>query len=241
MTAWRDLVATAGAGATRLQRLVLLAAGVLVAILTATRPGGAADAVEIFVASNNWHSEIVLPRALVDAAQMPELADLAPSPYVAFGWGDAAYYPARTPGVEAALRAAFKATPAVLHVTPVDRDPRRFYGNFEVLALTLTAADARALARYVDSYFDRGSAGTAQQAAPGLYRDSRFYAATGKFHALNTCNTWTARGLMKAGLRVGIKRPVYAEELMEQLRPLAEGTPQREQPGLSPLLPPSSP
>jgi len=214
--------------------------GVLL-MLFAAGPAGAADGIEIFVASNNWHTEIVLPRAQVDAAQMPELADLAPSPWVAFGWGDADYYPARTPGVEAALRAAFKATPAVLHVTPVTRDPRQFYKGFEVLALERSARQVAALVAYVDGYFARGEDGLAPQTAVGLYRDSRFYAANGKFHALNTCNTWTAQGLMQADLPVGIKRPVYAEELLLQLRPLAEGVPQREQPELYPYLPPGAP
>ncbi|MFN6942859.1 MAG: DUF2459 domain-containing protein, partial [Parvibaculum sp.] len=45
--------------------------------------------------------------------------------------------------------------------------------------------------------------------------------ATGRFSLTNTCNTWTARGLERAGVNVNSRGVQRAEDLMKQLRPLA--------------------
>ena len=57
--------------------------------------------------------------------------------------------------------------------------------------------------------------------SPGHYPFSNFYPGTGTFHLLNTCNTWTARGLAAAGLQVRVSGVLQAEALMGQLLALA--------------------
>jgi uncharacterized protein (TIGR02117 family) len=183
------------------------------------QPGQAEIA--IYVASNGWHSAIVIPRAALPPGVLPEAADFPRAAYLSFGWGDAAYFPAREATTGMALSAALRPTPAVIHLAGLPGHPRDVFPHDEVVELKADAQAFEALLAYLDATFERAGAERAEASAPGLHRFSRFYPATGEFHLFNTCNTWTAGGLAAAGWRVRVTGTVTAEELMAQVRPLA--------------------
>jgi uncharacterized protein (TIGR02117 family) len=224
MADWRKLFRAA---ALLIGLLLVGCAGTPAAQQAKTVPGPT-----IWVMSSGWHSDIILRRADIPPGRIPETTDYAEARYFAFGWGDARYYPARTPTVGIALRAMATPTPAVMHLTAIPTMPESFYLEAEVLRLPVSAAGLQALIRYIHEGFDRGTNAQALKNAPGLYRHSGFYRAIGRFHMLNTCNTWTARGLIQAGLPVGLSRAIQAEALMRELRPIATG----EAPEASPEL-----
>ena len=74
--------------------------------------------------------------------------------------------------------------------------------------------------------------GRGETVARGLYQDSWFYPAHGRFHLLNTCNTWTARMLTAAGVGVSPSGVNTAEDLMRRLRDLPNVR-QLNRPGIS--------
>jgi hypothetical protein len=82
----------------------------------------------------------------------------------------------------------------------------------------------RQLIAYLDASFDRGGVARSKPSAPGHHAFSSFYPAIGTFHLLNTCNTWTARGLKAAGIGVSASGVLHAEGLMNQLRGLARSS-----------------
>ncbi len=186
----------------------------------------AADAGEdrgitIQVTSNGWHTAIVVPRAAMPADAVPEAADFPDTAYLGFGWGDAEYFPEPEPTFAMTLRAGLRPTPAVMHVSGLDLPVGVTFPSVEVVDLTVTASGFRSLIGFLHDSFARGGADRVAASAPGLYRFSKFYPATGRFHMLNTCNTWTARGLAAAGLPVEAGGTRMADDLMTQLRPLA--------------------
>lgn len=224
MVDWRRIIQ---AGAFLLGLLVAGCGGTPAERQVETAPGPM-----VWVMSNGWHSDIILRRGDIPPGLIPETADYAEARYFAFGWGDARYYPARTPTVETAIRALAAPTPAVMHLTAIPTTPETYYLEAEVLRLPVSAAGLKALVRYIHDGFDRDTNAKAPKTAAGLYRHSGFYRATGRFHLLNTCNTWTARGLMQAGLPVGLGRTIQAEALMRELRPIATGEPPWSDPEL---------
>lgn len=179
------------------------------------------DKIAIYVTSNGWHSEIVIARAQLSTSAIPEATDFPDAPYLSFGWGDETYYPEPDPTVEMALRAALVPTPAVVHMSGLRAHPSNVFPADEVVEVKLTQDEFQRLVTYLDASFARDSQEGARQAAPGLYRFSRFYPATGQFHLFNTCNTWTARGLNLAGLPIQVFGTVRAEALMAQVRRVA--------------------
>ncbi len=174
----------------------------------------------IFVTSNGWHSSIVLARADLPPGRIPEAADFAKARFLEFGWGDAEYYPAKNVTLGMTLRAAVTPTPSVVHVAGMAVAPGRRYPGTEVVPLALDAKRLGRLVDFIDATFDRRGRTRATSTGPGLYPDSRFYPATGQFHLLNTCNTWTASGLAAAGFDVADPGMARAEALMRQVRRL---------------------
>lgn len=207
-----------------------LAAGaalLLPACETARRPVpgslGNSPAGHVFrVTSNHWHSEVVLSAELLPEGAIPETADFPQAHSYAFGWGDADYYQTPDPGIGITLRAAFTPTPAVMHLVGLPAAPEDTFAEAEVLKLKITDAGLERLIAFLNASFARKGSARAQAAGPGLYSFSRFYAAKGEFHLFNTCNSWTARAIAAAGLPVNTGGMQRAEDLLAQLRPLAD-------------------
>ena len=172
----------------------------------------------VFVSSNGWHSEIVIARASLPHAALPEAADFPDANYLGVAWGDAEYFPLPDPGFEDALAAALDPGPAVVHLIALERNPKFVFPKNEVVELELSEVSFAKLVTYLDMAVARESESAAATGRPGLYRFSRFYPANGEFHLFNTCNTWTARALAASGLPVRPAGTVTAEDLMRQVR-----------------------
>jgi len=174
----------------------------------------------IWVASNGWHSGIVLARADVPESVIPEIADFPHARFFEFGWGDAEFYPAREAGAWLALRAAFPG-PAVMHVAGLPDHPARLWPQVTILPFAVDTQGLRRLLVFLRNSFDRAGAGRAAVTARGIYPFSLFYPATGRFHLFNNCNTWTAQALTAMGLGTSLGGVNTAEELISRIRPFA--------------------
>lgn len=178
--------------------------------------------VTIYVTSNGWHSAIVVPRAEIPPSMIPEAADFPEAVLLSFGWGDAEYFPTPDAGIGTMLSAALTPTPAVVHLSALDMHPQRFFPSAEVAEIALSREGFESLLVYLHESFDRAGAQRAHSSAPGLYRFSLFYPATGEFHLFNTCNTWTARSLEVAGVPIGSSGILRAEDLMAELEQISQ-------------------
>ena len=173
----------------------------------------------IQVASNGWHTAIVVPApALAATGLLPEAADFPDAAFLEFGWGDRTYYPAKEKTLGMALSAALVPTPAVMHMAGRDTAPAGASSRLEVVQVALSEAEFRSLVDAMAATFERPSGGRAESVSPGLYPHSRFYHAQGEFHLLNTCNTWTARMLRAGGVALSPSGIVTADGLMARLR-----------------------
>ncbi|HSS63261.1 MAG TPA: DUF2459 domain-containing protein [Gammaproteobacteria bacterium] len=168
-----------------------------------------------YVVSNGWHTGIVLGRSDLADSVIFEIHDFPMAEYFEFSWGDARYFPSPDKGLGVAMSALFAPTPAVIHVAGLPAHPREVFPGAETVELQVTPEGFQNLVTYLDDTFKRDAAASS---IPGLYPFSRFYPAKGRFHMFNTCNTWTARGLAAAGIRVTVSGTLQAEELMTQLR-----------------------
>jgi uncharacterized protein (TIGR02117 family) len=180
----------------------------------------ASAAHRVWVVSNGWHSGIVLARADMPEAMIPEIADFPHARFFEFGWGDAEFYPAREGGAWLALRAAFPG-PAVLHLAGLSDHPARIWPNVTILPFTVDADGLRRLLDFLSNSFDRAGAGRAVATARGVYPFSLFYPATGRFHIFNNCNSWTAQALTAMGIGASLGGVNTADDLISRIRPFA--------------------
>ena len=109
-------------------------------------------------------------------------------------------------------------TPAVLHLVAMPAHPARYLPGAEVLAIPLDADRFTRLVTLISDTMRREGRTRAEAIAPGLYPDSRFYPAVGRFHLGRTCNTWVAETLAEAGVPIDPDGVVTAYTLMKRLR-----------------------
>ena len=173
----------------------------------------------IQVASNGWHTAIVVPApAIAATGLLPEAADFPDAAFLEFGWGDRTYYPAKEKTLGMTLAAALAPTPAVMHMAGRAAALAGGSGGLEVVPVALTDAGFQNLVGAIAATFERPSGGRAESVSRGLYPGSSFYHARGEFHLLNTCNTWTARMLRAGGVALSPSGIVTADGLMARLR-----------------------
>ena len=130
----------------------------------------------------------------------PVLASFPQARYLEFGWGDAAYYQAPAPSLGVTIAAVFWPTPTVMEVIPWQVVAEGVEDS-ETVALRVSEAELRALARSIDDSFVQpiGATGSGYDVSRGR---ARFYHARGKFHMFRMCNRWTAERLQLAGCSV---------------------------------------
>lgn len=165
-----------------------------------------APAVEAWVFSNGVHTDLVLPirSDAVDWSKVFRPGDARAAPpdaaFVAIGWGDREFF-LNTPTwadltARRAIGALLGGNRALLHVQWL----RRPAPDKALRRLMLSAAQYATLVSYVRQALPDGHATVI--AGAGYGANDAFYEALGGYHAFETCNTWTGRGLREAGLPV---------------------------------------
>jgi uncharacterized protein (TIGR02117 family) len=172
----------------------------------------------IFIVNHGWHSGIVIKREDIPRGLLPEAADFPGAESLEIGWGDWDYYQAAEPGMAAAIKAAFFSSRSVVHLAGFSGAAASYFPGAEVLALTVSDEGFRRLNQFVSDSFLRVEPRAPEKPRRGLYPDSRFYPARGKFHLLRNCNTWVAEGLETAGLPVKPSYVITAGNLSSQLK-----------------------
>jgi len=187
--------------------MVALTAGCLGPIASLYPPAPDAPVEPVWVVDHGWHTGLVLARSSIARGLLSEQDHFPAAPYLELGWGDADFYRAPDAGVWLAIRAAVFSRDSVLHVVGLPTRPETAFAAEDVVEIRLSRPGFDALARFVDGSFDRAGQPAASPQGRGLYGDSVFYPARGRYHLLNTCNTWIAEALRAAGLPI---TPVYA-------------------------------
>jgi len=180
------------------------------------RPGEAT--VIVHVVRHGWHSGLVIRRDQIPSEAWPEHTRFPAARFLEVGWGDRAFYQSPDPGIRVALEASLASEGSVLHVAGLERPPAEHFAHAEITPVVLSARGADALARFVSRAYARDAAGGPIDLGPGLYPGSRFYAATGRYSLVYTCNSWIAGALRAGGCPITSAWALTASNLMFQAR-----------------------
>lgn len=115
------------------------------------------------------------------------------------------------------MQAIFWSRGAVLHLVAFSGAPQDHFAGEPIRATCLSPNELCALQAYLAASFSGSAAGFVSVLKPGIYGDSAFYAATGRYSLFNTCNTWTAKALRSAGLESGPGFRLTAASVMHVL------------------------
>lgn len=174
----------------------------------------------LYVARRGWHIDIGMAASDLAPPLHQAAADLPESRYIFFGFADKHYLMAAHHNGPVLFGALWPGASIIL-TTGLPNTPAEAFGEQQVIALSATAEQMRALQSFI-----WGSLRTQDQVlklySPGPYEGSVYFLGTAKYSAFHTCNTWGAEVLRAAGFRVHTGGVVFADQLWEQVRRLKQ-------------------
>lgn len=181
--------------------------------------------VRIFVQSSDVHADILVPLTNEHVNWLdyfPLKKTASPKDYIAFGWGERAFY-LETPTwgdltISTAVGAMLLPTESIMHCTierPIESKSCR--------SVVISDKQYRKLIGYITRSFKPKSESEASDASllmtppseierrfihEAWSKKHHFYQAMGSYHAMNTCNCWVGNGLSHAGVRIARFTPM---------------------------------
>lgn len=172
------------------------------------------DSYTIYIVKQRWHTGIVFKISDIDTNIWREITDFSEMKYVDVGWGDAEFY--QHPGVdyELAFKALFHRTNSTLRVEGFTFSVEQYVDMCDVaIRLNLTREQFDILSGFISDTYFKDESGKTEVLSSRYLGNVKFYAANGIYHLFNTCNTWVARGLEKAGFEIN-DTIILVEQLM---------------------------
>jgi hypothetical protein len=157
---------------------------------------------------------LTLKRADIPRGSWPASRDYAGSNYIEVGWGDDdGYRKPLTSGI--AMKALAGSRRTVLLADGFTQAIRAKYNDpkFTVLAVDLSEAGFARLCDHIQQTYALDEKGEPVRLGAGWYR------ARGIYSAFNTCNTWVASGLRKAGCPITPSLCLMPGQLLGRVRP----------------------
>ncbi|MFZ1220634.1 MAG: DUF2459 domain-containing protein [Chthoniobacterales bacterium] len=177
---------------------------------------GTAQKTVFVVHHGSLHTGLAVKRSDIPPGHWPASADFGDSRYIEVGWGDDdGYRKPLTSGI--AMKALLGDRETVLFAEGFSQPVRRKYldPKFTVLAVGLSEAGLAALCDHIQRTYAPDEKGRPIRLGNGWYR------ARGTYSAFNTCNTWIAAGLQKAGCPISAALCLTSGQLLGRVRPFA--------------------
>lgn len=157
---------------------------------------------EIYLLNHGWHTGLAIKAADLNHV-IPALSQRFPdSLYYEIGWGDTGFYQANEITTELTLRAMFWSGGSVLHIVGLTENPKIYFSNSEVKVIKSDHPGYENMLSFIKASFQTDRNGQTIPEKAGIYGDSQFYTAVGRYQLFNTCNKWTAKALNSGGYSI---------------------------------------
>jgi uncharacterized protein (TIGR02117 family) len=173
--------------------------------------------VPVYLVSHGWHVGIAIEKSYIEH-QLPEHAEMPQAAYLKFGWGDRRYYTDSDAGFWLMMRAALLPTRSVIHVVGIDMPVERYFSASRTVKVQVTEQGAQKMGEFIADRFRKNSDGTVLFAADGLYANSSFFEANGRYYLPKTSNRWTARALRQTGFPITTFYSFTSGNVIQQAR-----------------------
>jgi len=170
-----------------------------------------------------WHTGIVFNTSDVDSSIWPEIKYFTEFKYIDVGWGDSAFYQDPDFNLVLAAEALFIPTPSALRIEGLYSSIEDYIKSSDkAVELKLTKNQLDMLCKFIHNDYFRN-----KKHKLIIYNEEEgskiiFYKSKGKYDLLNTCNTWVAKGLKKAGFKSIDDNLILANELFRQAGKIGE-------------------
>lgn len=171
----------------------------------------------VYFIKQNWHTAIVFNVNDLNYDLFREYQYFKEYNLIDIGWGDEEFY--QYPGFDSGLafKALFYATPSTLRVEGMNLTKDEYFDISEiVIELAITKEQLQIICDYINESFlldDKQNSIVLSEKAGGKII---FYKAKDSYHLFNTCNTWLAKCVNKAGIKIE-DNIILTEQLFNEL------------------------
>jgi len=161
------------------------------------------------------HTGLAVKRSDIPPGVWPANRDYARSKYLEVGWGDDdGYRKPLTAGIAIKALAGSKRTVLLSDGFNALREKLNT-PRFTVIEVDLSEQGFARLCRHIEQTYALDESGRPIHLGQGWYR------ARGTYSAFNTCNTWVASGLRKAGCPITPAMCLLPGQLLSRVRPFS--------------------
>jgi len=173
----------------------------------------APEGIPVHVRTNGVHAELILPTRAAGTdwsldhppRHMRSLTEAGE--WVAFGWGDRAFFASTPTWADLKPGTALVALSGIgrgaMHVEYIE-SPLSYRSH----QVRLSSEQYARLVAYIRASFDRDAAGRPLRAdLPGYFAGDAFYESTERYRFWFTCNDWVRKALGEAGVRTPLWSP----------------------------------
>jgi len=157
----------------------------------------------IYFIKQNWHTAIVFETKDLNPDIFCEYKNFKYYNLIDIGWGDEEFY--QHPGFDLglAIKALFYKTPSALRVEGINLSKENYFNLSEIVVeLKITKDQLLKICEFINNSFlldeDQKPIILSKKAEDKIV----FYKAKDYYYIFNTCNTWLANGLKKAGFEI---------------------------------------
>lgn len=157
----------------------------------------------IYLIKQRWHTAIVFHCEDVDSTILPEVNYFAGAELIDIGWGDEAFYQYPDFDWYLAYQALFYPTPSTLRIQGIYITIVEYFDLSEIVVeLKIYNEQLKILLKYISNTIWRNAEDQSEMLSAQYLNRVYFFKANGDYYLFNTCNTWLAKGLKRAGFEV---------------------------------------
>jgi hypothetical protein len=193
---------------------------------------GSEKSTVIYVVRRGWHIDVGFAAADIQAPLNSVAGEFPGVRYLFFGFGDRHYLLAKERNAPVSLGALWPG-PGMILATALGSSPQDAFGAVHVVALAVTDEQMRNAQAFIwrslggqskdggqSNDRENGALQSYESYGPGPYEGSLYFAATPRYSAFHTCNTWAAQSLAAAALPIRSAGVFFAGQLWDQVRRL---------------------
>jgi len=172
----------------------------------------------IYIAKSYWHTGLIVEINELSLNTLPVLKDFSDSEFVDIGMGERDFYMSPSRDIVPAARAILIPTAAAIRIAEVPGDTAFLRRTSDYLiSLELDSASFINLLDYVNESISRNDDDEVSIIEERAGGSIVFYNSPLSYHLFNTCNTWLARALQKAGIDIKPSDVVTSKDLFYRL------------------------
>jgi uncharacterized protein (TIGR02117 family) len=176
----------------------------------------------IYLIKQRWHTAIVFNSEDIDTTILPEVNYFSGAELIDIGWGDEAFFQHPDFDWELAYQALFYPTPSTLRIEGIFISMLEYFNISEIVVeLKINNEQLTILLNYITDTIWRDSKENNKILSTQYLDRVYFFKAKGEYHLFNTCNTWLANGLKKAGFEIEVNI-ILTEQLFNEAAKFGE-------------------